>query len=155
MVRENKKKQILARVGVELCHNSDPTNSVGDPATVCPQHRICGVSTVLPPVSDETWHFFPSISFYHQYWYSFFVVSRVCKALLSAESRSLYSCVEKITPVFLSIVWMTVFYLTQLVWVDEAFSLLNSCVFIRSRPLMEAPPVSIPVGPEPHSALHP
>lgn len=68
------------------------------------------------------------------------MVTKVCKALLScrAESRSLYSCVEKITPIFLLIVWVTVFFLTQLVWVNEAFSLLNSCIFIRSRPVMEA-----------------
>lgn len=140
LVRENWKKQTFARVGVELCHNSDPTNSVGGPATECPQQRICGVSTLLlSPVSDETLHFFPSVSFYHQYWHSFFVVTRVCKALLScrAESESLCSCVEKITPIFLLIVWVTVFFLTQLVWVNEAFSLLNSCIFIRSRPVME------------------
>lgn len=45
----------FSKVGVELCHNSDPTNSVGGPATVCPQQRICGVSTLLlSPVSYGT-----------------------------------------------------------------------------------------------------
>lgn len=55
LVGENQKKQTLARVGVELCHNCDLTNSVGGPATLCPQQRICVVRTLLlSPVSDET-----------------------------------------------------------------------------------------------------
>lgn len=98
------------------------------------------VSTLLlSPVSDET-ALLSQCLLLPPALFSFFVVARVCKALLScrAESGSLYSCAEKITAIFLLIVWVTVFFLTQLVWVNEAFSLLNSCLFIRSRAVREA-----------------
>lgn len=83
----------------------DPTNSTGGAATACLQQGTSAASVptlLLPSLFDETYHFFLSALFYYQYQYTFFVVVRVCKALLScrAESGSLpYSCVEITTPI--------------------------------------------------------
>ena len=50
-----------------------------------PARDFCGVGTNPPTFLPflMTYHFFPNAPFYYQYQYSFFVVIRVCKALLS------------------------------------------------------------------------